>query len=136
MSSASTLPVVEVKSETLVPENKCAKKVHDPSELTDPKEPLIKKTFSGTKRKPVYNLDDNIIKVVRADNDVHFKLLSNNKGVFIDIRRYNRGFPTQKGVRVYASVFKKVSELLRDDIDVMVPKDDLELSKSDKIISI
>jgi hypothetical protein len=95
-----------------------------------------KKIFVDKKRRPVYNLDDNIVKVIRADNDVHFKLLSNNKGVFVDIRRYNRGFPTQKGVRVYASVFRKVGELLKDDIISLIPNEDLSLDKLDKIISI
>ena len=52
------------------------------------------------------------------------------------MRRYNRGFPTQKGVRVYASVFSKVAELLKDDINGIIPKADLSVDKLDKVISI
>lgn len=135
MSDTKEVPIVDIKNETLIPETVTDVK-HSPAELTDPKAPLIKKTFVSAKRRPVYNLDDNVIKVIRADNDVQFKLLSNNKGVFVDIRRYNRGFPTQKGVRVYARVFKKVAELLKEDITNIVPGDDLDLNKLDKIISI
>lgn len=129
MNSGKDVPAVDVVSDCVTKEKSEIDKEKKDSDLT-------KKTYSGNKRKPVYNLDDNIIKVVRADNDVHFKLLTNNKGVFVDIRRYNRGFPTQKGVRIYASVFKKVAEILKDDIFSIVPNDDLNLNKCEKIISI
>lgn len=128
MSEAKDVTVIDVKSE--------CNKVNEDEEKENKDPNSIKKTFSGHKRKPVYNLDDNVIKVIRADNDVHFKLLTNNKGVFVDMRRYNRGFPTQKGVRVYASVFNKVAELLKDDISSIIPKADLSLDKVDKVISI
>lgn len=128
MSEAKDVTVIDVKSEC----NKI-----DGDEEKENKDPnFVKKTFSGYKRKPVYSLDDNVIKVIRADNDVQFKLLTNNKGVFVDMRRYNRGFPTQKGVRVYASVFSKVAELLKDDINSIIPKADLSVDKLDKVISI
>jgi hypothetical protein len=129
MCDAKSVPVIEVSSD--------AKDLSDKTCVNDDKKCIDeKKTFTEKKRKLVYNLDDNILKIIRADNDVHFKLLSNNKGVFIDIRRYNRGFPTQKGVRIYASVFRKVAELLKDDIANAVPSDDLSLNKLDKVISI
>jgi hypothetical protein len=130
MSNAKDMPIVEVSSET-------GKESNDNTQVNNnSKDNNTKKDFIDKKRKVVYNLDDNILKIIRADNDIHFKLLSNNKGVFVDIRRYNRGFPTQKGVRVYASVFRKVAELLKDDINAVVPSDDLNLSKLDKVISI
>ena len=128
MSEVKSVPIIDVKSEYKKADGDEDKENKDPNP--------IKKTYSGNKRKPVYNLDDNIIKVIRADNDVHFKLLSNNKGVFVDMRRYNRGFPTQKGVRVYASVFKKVAEMLKDDINAIIPYAELSVDKLDKIISI
>lgn len=128
MSEAKDVTVVDVKSEFNKVNGNEDKENKDPNS--------VKKTFSGYKRKPVYSLDDNIIKVIRADNDVQFKLLTNNKGVFVDMRRYNRGFPTQKGVRVYASVFSKVAELLKDDINSIIPKADLSVDKLDKVISI
>ena len=126
---SKSAPTIDISVENTNSGN--GKEFH-PSDLTNQKE----EKFINRKKKPVYTLDDNVIKVIRADNDVHFKLLSNNKGVFIDIRRYNRGFPTQKGVRVYASVFKKVANLLDKDITDIVPSDDLNLNKADKIISI
>lgn len=129
MCDVKDVPVIEVSSDVKDLSNKTC--VNDDKKCIDEK-----KTFTEKKRKLVYNLDDNILKIIRADNDVHFKLLSNNKGVFIDIRRYNRGFPTQKGVRIYASVFRKVAELLKDDITNAVPSDDLSLNKLDKVISI
>ena len=128
MSEAKGVAIIDVKSECNKVDGDEEKENKDPNS--------VKKTFSGYKRKPVYNLDDNVIKVIRADNDVQFKLLTNNKGVFVDMRRYNRGFPTQKGVRVYASVFSKVAELLKDDINSIIPKADLSVDKLDKVISI
>lgn len=64
-----------------------------------------------------YAFDDQVHTKVELDGDIVVKLLSNNKGVFVDIRKHYKGYPTKKGIRIYASYFKQLYEALKDDID-------------------
>lgn len=90
----------------------------------------------GKKTDKVYDLNDTELKVVKIDGDIIFKLMSNNKGVFVDIRKYYKGYPTKKGIRVYASIFDKVSKILEPDIRNAVPPQDLQMDELYKVISI
>jgi hypothetical protein len=90
----------------------------------------------GKKTNKVYDLNDTELKLIKIDGDIVFKLMTNNKGIFVDIRKYYKGYPTKKGVRVYASIFDKVSKLLEPDIKNIVPAQDLDASELYKVISI
>ena len=79
--------------------------------------------ISGNKTRRTYDLVDNEIKTITLDNDITVKLIANNKGVFVDFRKYYKGYPTKKGIRILASNFKKIWELLVDDIMNQVPGD-------------
>ena len=78
----------------------------------------------GNKVKRAYDLVDDEIKTITLDNDIVVKLISNNKGVFVDFRKYYKGYPTKKGIRILASKFARVAEILASDIKANVP--DLE----------
>lgn len=84
---------------------------------------LRENKMTGVKSKRTYDLNDNEIKVITLDNDITVKLIANNKGVFVDFRKYYKGYPTKKGIRILASNFKKIWELLVDDIMNQVPGD-------------
>ena len=73
-----------------------------------------------------YDLVDDEIKTITLDNDIVVKLIANNKGVFIDFRKYYKGYPTKKGIRILASKFSDVANLLSDDIKKHVPSSELE----------
>ena len=68
-----------------------------------------------------YDLIDDEIKTFTLDNDLVVKLISNNKGVFVDFRKYYKGYPTKKGIRLIASKFIEVSKMMEPDITQMVP---------------
>lgn len=72
--------------------------------------------YLGTKRRS-YDLEDEEIKKVTLDNDIVVKLIANNKGIFVDVRKYYKGYPTKKGIRIIASKFKELSDILKDDIE-------------------
>lgn len=77
--------------------------------LSDGKKYLGKKT--------TYDLNDEDIKKINLDDGIVVKLIANNKGVFVDFRRYYKGYPTKKGVRVLASKFREVADILSEDIE-------------------
>ena len=79
----------------------------------------------GKKVEKKYDLNDEELKVITLDNDIVIKLISNNRGVFVDVRKYYKGYPTKKGIRVIASRFREVARILDDDIRKLIPDSDL-----------
>lgn len=77
--------------------------------------------------KRVYDLVDDEIKKITLDGDIVVKLISNNKGVFVDFRKHFKGYPTKKGIRVAAIKFREVSHILDKDISKLVPDQDLDI---------
>ena len=73
------------------------------------------------KAKKTYDLVDDELKVITLDNDLVVKLIANNKGVFVDFRKYYKGYPTKKGIRILATKFQEVARVMNDDIDKLVP---------------
>lgn len=73
------------------------------------------------KVKRTYDLVDDELKVITLDNDLVVKLIANNKGVFVDFRKYYKGYPTKKGIRILATKFQEVAKVMNDDINRLVP---------------
>lgn len=78
-----------------------------------------KKGKRGVKR--VYDLDDTTIRDIALAGNIHFQLISNVNGYFVDIRKFFNGYPTKKGIRILASKFATASELLKADLSALVP---------------
>ena len=76
---------------------------------------LRSESLLGKKTKN-YDLVDDELKVVTLDNDIVVKLIANNKGIFVDFRKYYKGYPTKKGIRILATKFQSVADLLDEDI--------------------
>ena len=77
-------------------------------DLTDvPKEKQEKKK---------YDIDDTIIRDITLANGIHVRLISNMNGYFVDIRRYYKGYPTKRGIRILASKFALAAEYLKSDL--------------------
>ena len=84
-------------------------------------------TMLEKKTKRAYDLVDDELKIVTLDNDLVVKLIANNKGVFIDFRKYYKGYPTKKGIRILASKFQEVANIMEPDVRKLVPNsEDLE----------
>ena len=75
----------------------------------------------SNKAKSTYDLVDDEIKIITLDNDLVVKLIANNKGVFVDFRKHYKGYPTKKGIRIIASKFNELANILQKDIKRIVP---------------
>lgn len=78
-----------------------------------------KKGKRGVKKE--YDLDDTTIRDIALAGNIHFQLISNVNGYFIDIRKFFNGYPTKKGIRILASKFATASDLLKADLAALVP---------------
>lgn len=101
-------------------------KVEEKKTIEDATEKTIidlrtEKKMSENKTIKKYDLIDEEIKVFKLDNDLVVKLISNNKGVFVDFRKYYKGYPTKKGIRLIASKFLEISKIMEPDIIQIVP---------------
>lgn len=67
-------------------------------------------------KQSTYTLEDKEIKRINLDGDIVVRLLTNNLGAFVDIRKYYKGYPTKKGIRIYVNNYTKINDLLMDDI--------------------
>ena len=86
-----------------------------------------KKLLEKRTNRTTYDLVDDELKVVTLDNDLVVKLISNNKGVFVDFRKYYKGYPTKKGIRMLATKFREVAKIMDPVIQKVVPNiSDLE----------
>jgi len=68
-------------------------------------------------KKNDYDLNDKIIISVQLDKNIKVSLIENEKGQYVDIRKYYNEYPTKKGIRIEAHTFKTVIESLKDDLD-------------------
>jgi len=74
------------------------------------------------KEKKEYDLDDSVIRDITLAGDIHVRLVANTNGYFVDIRKYFKGYPTKKGIRMLATKFATASEMLRNDLKELLPK--------------
>lgn len=65
-----------------------------------------------------YNLDDIELKKINLDKNVCIRIINNVNGTFVDIRKYYKGYPTKRGIRFSTYMFRKIIELLKDDIKI------------------
>lgn len=70
-----------------------------------------------TQKKKEYDLNDKIISTIQLDKNIKILLLENEKGSYVDIRKYYNDFPTKKGIRIETHTFKDVIESLKDDLN-------------------
>lgn len=65
--------------------------------------------------KKTYDLND-VILAEKDFNNIHFQLLSNEKGTFVDLRRYYMHRPTQKGIRLTPEAFEEIMNFALESI--------------------
>ena len=70
-----------------------------------------------TTKKNEYKLTDKNICSIQLDGNIKVMLLENEKGVFVDIRRFFNEYPTKKGVRIDVKTFKTVIDSLKSELD-------------------
>lgn len=68
-------------------------------------------------KKKEYDLNDRNICSIQLDKNIKVALIENEKGQYVDIRKYYNDFPTKKGIRIEAHVFKDVVESLKEELN-------------------
>lgn len=63
-----------------------------------------------------YNMEDIELKKIFLEKNVCVRILTNNAGKFVDIRKYYKGFPTKRGVRISIEMFKELLKVIKNDI--------------------
>ena len=69
------------------------------------------------KPKKEYDIIDTVIKEITLAGDIHVRLISNINGYFVDIRKYYKKYPTKKGIRILASKYVMITDLLRPAVE-------------------
>lgn len=77
------------------------------------------KQFIGKKKQP-YNLNDKELMEIYINPNMVVKLLQNDNGLFVDFRKYYKGYPTQKGLRFLASKMIDLDTILIPEIKKIV----------------
>lgn len=67
-------------------------------------------------KKKEYAFNDKRIMSIQLEKNIKVQLIENEKGYFVDMRKYYNDFPTKKGIRVAAQVFKDVYESLKEEL--------------------
>lgn len=94
----------------------------DPIKLSNPNEINLDEE-KEKKHKKKYDLDDTVHRDIILSNEIHVRLLSNINGYFVDFRRYFRGYPSQKGIRIAVGKYIQANEYLMKDIAALnLPK--------------
>lgn len=79
--------------------------------------------YLNKKVKPsTYDLNDKELKVVNINDDIKARLIANDNGYFIDIRKYYKGYPTKKGIRILATKFVTAADILKSDVEELFEK--------------
>jgi hypothetical protein len=78
------------------------------------------------KAKKEYDIVDTVIKEITVAGDIHVRLISNINGYFVDIRKYFKKYPTKKGIRILASKYVMITDLLRPAVEKLTDLNGLE----------
>lgn len=77
----------------------------------------VKPTQPETLPKIKYTLEDVEIKKVEVDKDIVIRLVDTSGYQFIDIRKYYKGYPTKRGIRIRKDKFNAVKKILLEEFD-------------------
>lgn len=78
---------------------------------------LTDKQFLNKKVKKNEDFNDKDLRIININDEVKAKLIANDKGYFVDIRKYYKGYPTKKGIRILATKFVTASEIIKKDVE-------------------
>jgi hypothetical protein len=71
------------------------------------------------KKKKPYVYNDHIL-FEYIEEDIHLQVISNERGVYVDIRRFFDGRPSSRGIRMPVDVFERVYKgYAKSDYDVL-----------------
>lgn len=62
----------------------------------------------------IINLDDEIIREIELDKNIRIRIVETNDGRFIDIRKFYKGFPTKKYIKISFKKFRRFMDVIKD----------------------
>ena len=68
-------------------------------------------------KKREYDLTDKITCSIQLDKNIKVSMIENEKGQYVDIRKYFNDFPTKKGIRIEVHTFKDVIKSLEEELE-------------------
>lgn len=83
--------------------------------------------------KSEYKYNDKILIEQEFSKFVKFRVLSNEKGTFVDIRRYFKETPTKKGIRIPAEEFDTMVKLFKASYDEL-PLDEEKKTETSQVL--
>lgn len=81
-------------------------------------------------KKTPYPYNDTTMFEMLEEGDIHFRVISNEKGMFVDIRKFLFGKPSQKGIRVSVDSFERMYKAyMKSDYDQLKDEDIKDINK-------
>lgn len=65
--------------------------------------------MTSFKKKTSYPYNDKVI-LDYEEGDIHFRIITNERGMYVDIRKYFNARPTKRGVRMSIDCFDKMNK--------------------------
>ena len=66
----------------------------------------------SVKPKHVFNLEEIELKKVEVETNVYLRILSISSKVYVDFRKFYKGYPTKRGIRLSLDVFNNIKDLV------------------------
>lgn len=64
--------------------------------------------MDSLRRKKPYPYNDQVTFELNEEGDIRLRIISNEKGIYADLRKYYMDKPTQKGIRMPIEVFERI----------------------------
>lgn len=75
---------------------------------------MVDVTDKVFKPKIVYNLEEEELRKIEVDKNIYLRVLKTQEDIYLDIRKFYKGFPTKQGIRFKLSIYNKIKDLLSD----------------------
>ena len=59
----------------------------------------------------VYTIEEKEVKKMQIDHNLFVRVLQSPDDMYLDIRKYYKGYPTKQGIKFRYSIFEKLKEL-------------------------
>lgn len=60
----------------------------------------------------VFSIEEKELKKIQVDHNVFLRVLQGADDMYVDIRKYYKGYPTKQGIKFKYCIYNKIKELL------------------------
>lgn len=72
----------------------------------------MEKDIKPFKPKVIYSIEEEEVRKIEVDRNIYLRIIKTQNDVYIDVRKFYKGFPTKQGIRFKLSVYNKIKDLL------------------------